>query len=295
VRILVTGAQGFSGRHFQQSVPSIPLEASVDLRDPKAIDRALAGQSFDAVLHLAAQSSIAASLKDPWRTMETNFVGTLNLLVALTRNAFRGKFLFVSSGDVYGGVAPDALPIQDDSPLCPQNPYSLSKAAAEALCLRWSQRESFSVVVARPFNLLGPGQDDRFGIANFAKQVVLIKLGRQAPLIEVGDLDVTRDFIDVRDANRAYQALLDRGADGQSYNICSGRELRLRGLLERMLSLAAVSAKIQTAPDRVRAGEQRRMAGSAKKIFDLCQWRPQVDLDTSLQDVMADWERRLSG
>src|SRR5207302_554158 len=176
-----------------------------------------------AVIHLAAHSWVPQSFKEPMETYDVNFVGTFNLLSALQKTGFHGRFLFVSSSDIYGQVSPEALPITEEHPSKPRSPYAVSKVAAEALCSQWSQTETdIEIVVARPFVHIGPGQSDRFVISNFARQIIEIKRTRREALVEVGDIDVTRDFTDVRDVVRAYELLLARGVPGEVYNICSG-------------------------------------------------------------------------
>ena len=171
-------------------------------------------------------------------------LGTLNLLRALKQSGFCGSFLYVSSGDVYGQVGEGDLPIRETLLPRPRNPYAVSKAAAELLCLQWSYLELWRIMVARPFNHIGLGQRSDFVIPGVAMQLVRIRLGLQAPRIEVGDVDVTRDFLDVRDVLDAYFQLLERGRNGEVYNVCSGMEYRVRGLIEQMVKIAGVAVKL---------------------------------------------------
>src|SRR5262249_48752052 len=149
-----------------------------------------------AVIHLAAQSFVPASFAHPLETYEINFLGTYSLLEALKAAGFKGRFLFVGSGDAYGVVRPEDLPIGEEHPLRPRSPYAVSKAAAEALCYQWSRSESFEIVMTRSFNHIGPGQSDRFVVSDFARQVVEIRKGQRRPQISTGDIEVTRDFTD---------------------------------------------------------------------------------------------------
>src|SRR5262249_38977261 len=150
--------------------------------------------------------------------------------------------------------------------LRPLNPYAASKAAAESLCYQWSQTKPFEVVIARPFNHIGPGQDARFAVASFARQVARIRRGIAAPVIETGNLDVTRDMTDVRDVIGAYLALLESGLNGEIYNIGSGRETRLGDVLDALVSLAGVKAAVVVDPARVRTDEQRRALADTRKL-----------------------------
>src|SRR4051812_7331317 len=210
-KILVTGSSGFVGQHFARMARIAPLEINgkfVDLLDAQGVQAAVAATRPDAVVHLAAQSFVPESLRDPLQTYRVNFIGTHNLLSALKATGFSGRVLYVSSAEVYGAVPDSELPVGENHPLKPLNPYSVSKIAAEALCYQWSHTEQFEVVVARPFNHIGPGQSERFAISDFAKQIVEIKRGHKEPIFHVGDIDVMRDFTDVRDVIRAYIALL---------------------------------------------------------------------------------------
>ena len=293
MKLLLTGANGFVGRHAQAALPCTPLPKGLDLRDRAALTAAVAAIQPDAVLHLAAQSFVPASFEDPRETFDINLYGTLNLLEALHGARFKGRMLFVGSGDTYGQVPEAALPVREDQPLRPRNPYAVSKVAAEALCHQWSQTSAFEIIMVRPFNHIGPGQSSRFAIADFARQVMEIRRGRRAPILQVGDLDVTRDFTDVRDVVRAYGTLLERGRNGGVYNVCSGREYRLRDLLGQLLALAGVDATVEQEPTRLRHAEQRRMVASFEALYRDTGWQPAVSMNESLQDLLNDWEKQL--
>lgn len=293
MKLLLTGANGFVGQYVQAALPCVPLPDGLDLRDRAALTAAVAAIQPDTVLHLAAQSFVPASFENPRETFDINFYGTLNLLEALQAAGFKGRMLFVGSGDIYGQVAEAALPVREDHPLHPRNPYAVSKVAAEALCYQWSQTSGFAIVMVRPFNHIGPGQSPRFAIADFARQVTEIRLGRRAPVLQVGDIDVARDFTDVRDVVRAYGLLLERGRNGAVYNVCSGREYDIRDLLQRLIALAGVDARIEQDPARLRRAEQRRMVASFEALHRDTGWQPLIPIEQSLQDLLNDWEKQL--
>ncbi|HEY2817058.1 MAG TPA: GDP-mannose 4,6-dehydratase [Casimicrobiaceae bacterium] len=298
-RLFVTGLGGFVGSHLAARIALDPavyeLAKAIDfeLRDPASLERALSSARPDLVVHLAAQSSVAESLRDPRTTYEINYLGTLNLLEALSATGFHGRMLYVGSGDEYGFVADTELPVPETHPLRPRNPYAVSKVAAEALCYQWSQTGAFEIVLARPFNSIGPGQGTRFAIADFARQIVEAARGRRPPRLETGDLDVTRDFTDVRDVVAAYLVLLERGVNGEAYNVCSGREQVLRDLVEQMAALAGVALELVTVPARMRPGEQRRMVGDAAKLFKQTGWFASTPVATTLRDIIDDWSGRI--
>lgn len=296
MKILLTGSSGFVGRYMSEEMPCIPLNDAgrhVDLRDSHQLDDVVFRLKPDAVIHLATQSFVPESFKNPRETFDINFIGTFNLLSALKATGFSGRLLFVGSGDIYGLVPPEQLPISEAFPLKPRNPYAVSKVAAEALCFQWSQTEGFDIVMVRPFSHIGPGQSERFVLSDFAMQIAEIKHGRRKPVLRVGDIDVTRDFTDVRDVVRAYQLLLQRGKSGEIYNVCSGREFTVRGLLNDMLEIAGVKASIEQENERFRPSEQRRVFGSFKKLYDETGWSPEIPIEQTLGDILEYWRRKI--
>ena len=296
MKTLLTGASGFVGGHMQSRIPCIPMSRAgheLDLRDADAVRRLVNDVQPDAVIHLAAQSFVPDSFEKPRETFDINFTGTLNLLTALKDSGVQGRMLFVGSGDTYGLVSEERLPVTEDQPLRPRSPYAVSKVAAEALCYQWSQTEPTTLVMTRSFNHVGPGQSERFAVSDFAKQVIEIKKGRREPVLNVGDIDVTRDFTDVRDVTAAYSLLLEHGLNGESYNVCSGVEHSLRSVLEQLLQLAEVEARIEQDAARLRASEQRRMRGSYAKLHRDTGWEPTISLEQSLKDILQNWEERL--
>lgn len=293
--LLVTGHEGFVGRALRDvlhddadrpwQLATLPVQFDVRSAD---LASQLAHIRPDAVVHLAALTSVAQSFRDPEAFFDVNFHGTWNLLKALRSTGFRGRLLFVSSGDCYGMVSEADLPIAESLPLRPRSPYAVSKTAAEALCYEWSQSKSLDVVIARPFNHIGPRQDERFAVASFARQVARIAAHQAEASIFTGDLDVTRDLTDVRDVIGAYFALLERGRSGEVYNIGSGRETRLGDVLERLLALAKVNARVERDPTRLRASEQRRAVADVQKIAAHTGWRASIPLSTTLRDMLDD-------
>jgi len=297
-RLMVTGLDGFVGRHVRQAVESlrdghfqlVEPRGAIELTEPATLQQAIEETRPDYVLHLAAQSFIPASVKDPRTTYEVNFFGTLNLLQALKAGGFRGRMLYVGSAEEYGAVRDEDLPVVESCPLRPRTPYGVSKAAAELLCYQWTQDQGFDIVISRPFNHLGPGQAEHFVVPDFAKQVTEIKLGRREPVLKVGAIEVTRDFTDVRDVVQAYLALMERGESGEAYNVCSGREFSIREILEELIRLAEVECRIIVDNARLRAVERKRNRGSFEKLAKCTGWNPRITLTESLRDVLAYWE-----
>ena len=298
-RLFVTGLSGFVGQHIQSRLASpdaawelLPAASRFDLTDPHSLID-LWPHMPDAVIHLAGQTFVPEAFRDPARTIDINLLGTLNLLQALKARGFQGTFLYVSSGDVYGQVSENDLPITEQQAPCPRNPYAVSKISAEFLSLQWGLSEGWPVLVARPFNHIGSGQKDSFVIASAARQIIRIKQGLQAPQLEVGDIDVSRDFLDVGDVVSAYFALLEKGQAGQVYNICSGREQSIRSLIEQLADLAEVTMQLVQDPARMRRADQRRVCGSHERLTKTTGWTPDITTQQSLRAILSDWEKRV--
>ena len=295
---LVTGDRGFVGALCMQAWPNaIGLSdlagADVDICDKGALKRALSGVSLSEVIHLAGISFVPDAVADPLRAYQVNFLGTLNLFECLRELGFSGRLIYVSSGDAYGLVPTESLPVKEDTPLLPRNPYAVSKAAAEALCYQWSQVGGFEVVVARPFNHIGPGQSERFALSDFAKQIATMRHRDGPKRLCVGNIEVTRDFLDVRDVVRAYDLLFKGGSNANVYNICSSREDLLSDLVCRLIRISGADIAIEVDPSRWRPAEQTRMVGNNTKLSNATGWAPVVDLDETLLKIYQYWEHQL--
>ncbi|WP_211462656.1 GDP-mannose 4,6-dehydratase [Collimonas silvisoli] len=302
-RLFITGQSGFVGLAFErmgahavaaQGWELVLADSPYDLLEPASLARVLQQARPDAVIHLAGQTFIPEAFRDPAHTLDVNLKGTLNLLQALQRNSFNGTFLYVSSGDVYGRVSPECLPITEQQPARPQNPYAVSKAAAELLCYQWSCNVPWRIMVARPFNHIGPGQRQDFVISSVARQLARIRLGLQEARILVGDVDVSRDFLDVEDVIPAYLALLEKGRNGEIYNVCSGKEYLIRDMIASMLYLTETDAVIAQDPARMRSSDVHRVKGCNQKITLATAWTPHIPMQQTLLNVLADWDARVT-
>jgi GDP-4-dehydro-6-deoxy-D-mannose reductase len=299
--LLVTGHSGFVGRTLFERIAEVgdasrwqlvSLPDALDIRSPD-LGECVRRLAPDAVVHLAAMSNVDESFRDPDACFDVNFRGTLNLLRALRAAHFQGRMIHVGSGDCYGTLPDACLPVDESTPLRPRSPYAVSKTAAEALCYQWSQTDALDVVIARPFNHLGPGQDARFAVASFCRQVARIQQRLAPPVLSVGNLDVTRDFTDVRDVLRAYFALLERGRTGEAYNVASGRETPLRAVIDLLLDIAGVEATIKSDPARQRPAEQRRVVANVAKVREHTGWSSGITLRETLTATLDYWKRRI--
>lgn len=289
--MLVTGSDGFVGfwllRHLREMGDEVvELDPGLDITDRTALREAVGAARVDAVCHLAAQASVGGSWDDGGRTFEVNATGTLHLLDAAAACAAPPRVLLVSSAEVYGRISPNQLPVGEDQPLRPVSPYAASKAAAEMLGIQAWLGRGVEVIRVRPFNHTGPGQRPDFVVPSLARQIIgAAQSGAGA--LHVGNLVVRRDLTDVRDVVRAYRALLDRGTPGEVYNVCSGRSVGIDFIADRLLELAGANIPIVVDPDRVRAVDLPDLRGNPQRLADATGWAPEIDLNTTLADVLA--------
>jgi len=222
-----------------------------------------------------------------------NIRGTLNLLEAVRALKLETRILVVSSAEIYGAAAADALPLTESAPFVPSSPYSVSKIAQDMLAWQYARAHSLHVVRARPFNHIGTGQSADFAVPNWASQIAAAELGLREPIVAVGNLAAARDFTDVRDVVRAYALALERGAAGAVYNVCSGVPQTMQHVLETLISLSRTPIAVRVDPERVRPIEIPVLYGSYARLQADTDWRPQISLAQSLTDVLNEWRARL--
>jgi len=268
---------------------------ALDVLDAEAVRRVVEAAGPEAIVHLAGQAFVPQSVADPLGTLAVNATGTAHVLEAARAQAARSsppRVVVVSSAEVYGVQGPERMPLDEQAVLRPPSPYAASKLAAETYALTWTRAYRLDVVVARPFNHLGPGQDPRFVVASFARQLAEIAAGAPA-LLRVGNLEAQRDFLDVRDVADAYVALLANGRAGEVYNICSGRSVAIREVLRQLIAIARVPVEVRDDPERMRASEVPVLVGDASKLRAQTGWAPHYTLAASLRDVYADARERV--
>jgi len=333
LRVLVTGATGFVGRHliayleagekrknsgrrlditgtcyperpdecpdFRAAAPRVAL-LPLDLRDHGAVSVAVAACRPDRIFHLAAISQVRASWDLRRETIETNLMGTFNLLEAARLRAPSARILFISSSDVYGTQGPRRMPLRETSPLIAASPYGFTKLSAEALAVFYARMEKMAVVIARPFTHTGPGQSPDFVCSDWARQIAVVeaaakgnKNGGPAGVLKVGNLSVRRDYSDVRDIVRAYVLLLEKGKTGEAYNICSGKARALREILRMLVEKSGTKIAVEIDPARVRRSDIPLLSGSHAKITRETGWRPRYDLETTLSDLLEYWRAKI--
>jgi GDP-4-dehydro-6-deoxy-D-mannose reductase len=312
-RILVTGADGFVGRYLvpvlaanmgtgaeiilgsrYPNMEATYREIAFDLEDPTIIASAIRSTRPDLVVHLAAQASVGEAGANAAATWSLNLCGSLALGRAVAEFSPDCTFFYVSSAEVYGRTFNDGI-ADEDSPLRPQSAYSRSKAAAEGMLLDLLPKTA-RLIVVRPSNHSGPGQDERFVIPAFAAQIARIEAGGP-PEIRVGNLEANRDFLDVRDVVAAYLALLAQAADlplRSTFNISSGCVVPIRALLDMLIALSPdKTAQVLSDPGRMRASEVPRAEIDASRLREVTGWAPEHTIQDTLLSVLTAY-RRLS-
>jgi GDP-4-dehydro-6-deoxy-D-mannose reductase len=282
-RTLITGAHGFVGSHLLAELgdDAVPLEA--DVTDLDALARYVRREQPAAVVHLAAQSSVASSWEDEGDVWLVNAVGTVNVLSAVASEAPEARVLVVSTGDVYGRA--HVFPTPEDSPVQPLSPYAASKAAAELAADHARRARGIDVVVSRSFSHIGPGQTEAFAVGSWAAQVARLEPAGGG-VLRVGDLEVRRDFTDVRDVCRAYRLLLDRSVPAGTYNVSTGVAVPLAEVVEHLLSLARCPLTVEADPARRRPADIPIQQGDAARLAIATGWRPELPLERTLAETL---------
>lgn len=305
-RVLVTGCGGFVGRILCPMLRGEGCEVwgtdrtdagsfegheyrVTDLADRSRADALLDECRPRFLVHLAAQSSGGKSFDEPHMTIYNNALPVLHILEFLRSERVGTRLLAVGSADVYGVVDAGDLPLRETRAPRPNNPYALSKTIQEQCAQLYSSLYGLDVVMTRSFNHTGWGRPDRFVLSSFARQVVEISRGMRDPVVDVGNIDVRRDFSDVRDVCRAYAALLTKGRSGEIYNVCSGTSHSLRELLERLTKLAGVRVEVRVDRSRLRPSDMEELRGDNDKMMKDTGWSPAVPIDETLRWLLDFW------
>jgi GDP-4-dehydro-6-deoxy-D-mannose reductase len=319
MRALITGITGFAGSHLAEYLlnehPDVEVFGTyrwrsrmdnvehlrsrirlleADLRDYTSMHAALEKSRPDVIFHLAAQSFVPSSWTAPNETLTTNVSGQTNLFEAIRALRLDPVVQIACSSEQYGLVLPDETPIKETNPLRPLSPYAVSKVAQDYLGYQYFQSYGLKVVRTRGFNHTGPRRGQVFVTSNFCSQVAAIELGLQEPVIRVGNIEAIRDFTDVRDMVRAYWLAVTKAKPGEVYNIATGNGIRIREMLERLISLGKVDVKIEVDPDRLRPSDVEILIGDASKFKADTGWEPRIPFEQTLNDLLDYWRKTLS-
>ena len=315
MRALITGISGFVGSHLAEyllretdwqiggtvfgddaNIAHLRAELTLYPAELSGLDtavRILEQAQPDYVFHLAAQPLTSLSRIDPWATLETNIRVQLNLLEAIVHLRIGCRFLVVGSSEEYGRIQPNELPVREETPLRPLNPYAVSKIAQDYLAYQYFLSHHLPIVRLRPFNHIGPRQGTGFVVSDFAKQIAEAEAGMGPPVLRVGNLSARRDFSDVRDIVRGYALALERGEPGEVYNLGSERSQAIQEVLDILLSLSRIRLTIEPDPARLRPSDTPEIRSDCSKFRARTGWHTTYALEASLRDVLDYWRSRL--
>ena len=280
--ILITGADGFVGGHLLAELGGDAVAGAADVLDGDAFTAELREVRPAAVIHLAALSSVGASWEGVAEVWRTNVLGTVQVLEALRSELPEARVIVASSGEVYGRA--ETIPTPEDAPVVPISPYAASKAAAELAAAQAAAR-GLDVVVVRPFPQVGPGQDERFAIGSWTRQIARLEADGGGTLL-VGDLSSERDLTDVRDGCRAYRLLLERPVEPGAYNLASGRSVRMAEVLDILVELSPVPIEVEQEAARVRPADIPELVGDPSKLRAATGWEPEIALEQTLAEAL---------
>lgn len=296
MRVLLTGGQGFAAVWLRRDLAAAghevisPSHAELDVTDRNAVEAAFRAARPDAIAHLAGVSFAPDALSDPRRAFEVNVGGTVAVVETAARVSGRPILLIAGSSEVYGRPVPSDLPLTERSTLAPATPYGLSKAAQEGVAITIAQERGLELVATRAFNHIGPGQRAEFAVPSFAARVAAVARG-ESQAVRTGNLDVRRDFTDVRDVARAYRLLLEALFERRLpprirvVNIASGRSVPVRTVLEGLCKRAGIAPAIQVDPKLVRPDDPPDIVGDASRLRELVGWEPEILLERTLDDL----------
>jgi GDP-4-dehydro-6-deoxy-D-mannose reductase len=314
LRALITGIAGFVGGHLAEAIQaetdwevwgavigSVERASAIsgakmlttDLREPEQARVLVESARPDWVFHLAAQAYVPQSWADPWDTYQTNIRSQLNLLDAISRLRLQPRILVVSSNEVYGYARAEDLPLNENAPLRPSSPYAVSKLAQDFMGLQYFLDREVPIIRVRPFNHIGPRQNERFVAPSFAKQIVEIERGRREPVLRLGNMAAQRDFTDVRDMVRAYILAIQKGAPGDVYNIGTGKARSVREMLDIMLVHSPLKIAEEIDPAKFRPSDTPISYADPSKFKRQTGWEPHVSFEQTCVDILNDWRARI--
>jgi GDP-4-dehydro-6-deoxy-D-mannose reductase len=319
LRVLITGITGFAGSHLAEYVlaehPASEvfgtmrwrsrtenikgIESQIqliecDLRDQSSVKDLIHRVRPDRIFHLAAQSFVPSSWNAPAESLTTNIIGQLNIFEAVRSTEINPWIQIACSSEEYGLVYEDELPIRETNPLRPLSPYAVSKVGQDYLGYQYFKSFGLKVVRTRGFNHDGPRRGDVFVSSNFAKQLATIEKGKKPPVIHVGNLEARRDFTDVRDMVRGYWLALDGKCEpGEAYNLASGKDYSIQGVLDALIEMSGVEVEVRQDPERLRPSDVPVLIGDASKFRKATGWEPRIPYEQTLKDMLDFWRAEI--
>lgn len=312
-KALIIGGAGFVGQYLadylhdacgyqvrstkmkQECLPDVSYEVvDMNLLAKEEVEEVIRSFEPDYIFHLAAQSSVAVSWSNPQLTVDVNIKGTIQLLDVLKETEYKGRVLLIGSGEEYGRIQPDEVPIIEDTVLRPGNIYAATKCCQNMIASIYAKAYGLNLIMVRAFNHVGPKQSPQFVVSDFCKQVVEAEKGMREPVIHVGNLKAKRDFTDVRDVIAAYECLVRQGVSGETYNVGSGIAYSIEEILDQIIALSGQEIRIQVEKERLRPIDVPLIVADITKISEQTDWKQKISLEQTLRDTLDYWRACLS-
>jgi GDP-4-dehydro-6-deoxy-D-mannose reductase len=276
----------------QLSMDSVAIY-DLNILEPETILPLLQKVHPDAILHLAAQSSVSVSWKNPDLTIDVNIKGSIHVLDAIRQLDYKPRVLLIGSGEEYGHILPEESPIQETNLTRPGNIYAATKACQNMLGKIYADAYQMDIMSVRAFNHIGPNQAPIFVVSDFCRQVALIEAGKQEAVIRVGNLSAARDFTDVRDVVRAYGLLIQHGRSGETYNVGSGHAIKIEDILQEILNCSSSSIQVEVDEAKLRPVDVPIIEADITKIQNETGWCPMLSIHDTIQDVLNYWRQTI--
>lgn len=312
MKALIIGGAGFVGAYLikylrdecqaQVLVTKMPHEnitedgvkvLNLDILKKEAVTELLKEEQPDWIFHLAAQSSVSVSWKNPALTIDVNVKGASNVLEALRESEIRARILLIGSGEEYGHIRPGESPIKEDNRTRPGNIYAATKACQNMLGRIYADAYGLDVMMVRAFNHIGPNQIPLFVVADFCKQAAEIEAGLKEPVMRVGNLSAKRDFTDVRDVVRAYILLMEHGTPGETYNVGRGQAVAIQEILDMILAKAETEITVEVDPAKLRPVDVPIIEADIAKISACTGWKAEIPLEQTIRETLDYWRNEV--
>lgn len=313
MKALIIGAAGFVGNylidHLQEeckwsvSVTKMEQESigkkdidiyNLNILNKDEITELLSKIKPDHIFHLAAQSSVALSWKNPELTIDVNVKGSINVLDAVRQSNYNPRILLIGSGEEYGHIKPEETPVREENITRPGNIYAATKVAQNMIGKIYADAYAMDIVMVRAFNHIGPNQVPIFVVADFCKQVAEIEKGLREPVIKVGNLSAKRDFTDVRDVVKAYSLLAEKGLRGETYNVGSGKAIAIEEILQMILGMSEKEIKVEVDNNKLRPVDIAIIEANIAKLQEATGWKKEIELEKTIYDTLEYWRNNLN-
>ncbi len=308
---LIIGAAGFVGSYLIDEMYACGMEVcatklpheqlehphaqiyDLNILEKEAVVALLMEIRPDYIFHLAAQSSVGLSWKNPGLTVDVNIKGSINVMDAVRELYYKPRVLLIGSGEEYGHIRPGETPIREENLLRPGNIYAATKACQNMIGSIYARAYDMQLMMVRSFNHIGPGQAPMFVVSDFCKQVAEIEKGLREPVMYVGNLAAKRDFTDVRDVVKAYVKLIVQGEPGETYNMGSGHAVEIRRILDMITSMSEKEIRVETDPNKIRPVDVPIIEADITKLRELTGWQPRIPLEQTIRETLDYWRRNV--